>query len=121
MVSGVIWTNERVLHCTSEVTISRSAWLDDVSLPAVHHAQVVEHRQVARGQLVLHTEVPVADRVEQLESEVNFSGGKFCLEMLGAPDLVVEADLFDVAGQVQLNSGSAEPLVKCRLLLAVLV
>ena len=104
------------------MTISLAAWLDGESLPPVHHSQVVKHSQVSWTQLVLQTEVlVVAKSIEQLQSQVDFFGGIFRLESLGASDLVVEADLLDVASLVQLYSGPAEPLVKCRHLVSVLV
>ena len=73
------------------------------------------------GQFVPHTEVSVADRVEQLQSLVNFFAGVVGLERLGAPDLVVEADLLDLPSLIQLNGWPAEPLVKCGHLAGVLV
>ena len=106
---------------TSEVPLSRQAGSDGESLPAVKHPKVVEDRQVALAELVLHTEVLVAGRVEKLQSLVNFFAGMVGLESLGAPDLVVEADLLDLPLLVQLNGWPAEPLVKCCHLLGVLV
>ena len=106
---------------TSEVPLSPEAGLDGESLPAVQHPEVVEDRQVALAELVLHTEVLVADRVEQLQSLVDFFAGTVGLESLGAPDLVVEADLLDLPLLVQLNGWPAEPLVKCCHLLGILV
>ena len=103
------------------MTISREARLDGVSLPPVHHPQVVEHSQVALTQLVLHAEVLVADLIEELQSEVDVFCRMFCLESLGAADLVVEADLLDIPGLVQLYGWSAEPLVERRHLVRVLV
>ena len=104
------------------MTISLAAWLDGESLPPVHHSQVVKHSQVSWTQLVLQTEVlVVAKSIEQLQSQVDFFGGIFRLESLGASDLVVEADLLDIPGQIQLNGWPAEPLVKCGHLLGILV
>ena len=85
---------------------------DGVSLPPVHHPEVVEHRQVPVRELVLDAELLVGDSIEQFESSVNFSCRPVTGEGLGAPHLIVEVYLLDILLPVQFNCRSAEPLVE---------